>query len=76
MSKSTPEHDVATRDQLDEYARERLNETRRLYYARHPEQMLRNRLTSAANLLTKHGFIDPADRDDILARVGVLANDK
>lgn len=58
-----------TAQQLDEYARARMNETRRQYYARNPEKIIRNRLTSAANLLAKHGLIDAQTRDAILARV-------
>ena len=58
---------------LDEYARERENAARRASYARHPERVLRQRLTSAANLLTRHGLIDVQTRAAILQRVGGVA---
>lgn len=59
-----------TLEMLDEYARERENAARRACYARHPERVMRQRLTSAANLLTRHGLIDNQTRADILERVG------
>ena len=58
-----------TLDMLDEYARERENAARRASYARHPERVMRQRLTSAANLLTRHGLIDDQTRAAIMERV-------
>lgn len=61
--------DNLTLEQLDEYARARMNETRRQYYARNPDKVIRNRLTSAANLLYRHGLIDDQTRAAVLSRV-------
>lgn len=58
-----------TLEQLDEYARQRTNRARRECYARHPERVMRQRLTSATNLLNRHGLIDDLQRDSILAAV-------
>lgn len=58
-----------TLEQLDQYARERENARRRADYRRHPERATRNRLTSAANLLYRHGLIDKAVHAAILAHV-------
>ena len=62
-----------TDEMLEEYARERENAARRASYALHPERVLRQRLTSAANLLTRHGLIDDQTRAAILERVGGVA---
>ena len=62
-----------TPELMDEYARERENAARRASYALHPERVLRQRLTSAANLLTRHGLIDDQTRAAILERVGGVA---
>lgn len=56
--------------QLDQYARERENARRREDYRRHPERAKRNRLTSAANLLYRHGLIDERMHSDIVSHIG------
>ena len=53
-------------DVLSDYVREYVNSTRRESYARHPERVMRQRLTSAANLLNRHGLIDDRQRASIL----------
>lgn len=53
-------------DVLPDYVREQINAIRRKSYARHPERVMRQRLTSAANLLNRHGFIDDRQRASIL----------
>lgn len=58
-----------TLEMLDEYARDHENAARRASYARHPERVMRQRLTSAANLLTRHGLIDDQTRAAILNRM-------
>lgn len=64
-------HDTTTipDDVLSDYVRKYVNATRRESYARHPERVMRQRLTSAANLLTRHGLIDDHQRAAILAKV-------
>lgn len=54
---------------IDQYVREYINASRRACYARHPERVMRQRLKSAANLLARHGLLDPATRDAIIARI-------
>jgi hypothetical protein len=61
--------DGITLEALDEYARAMGNRQRRESYARHPERVMRQRLVSAANLLTRHGLIDEPTRAEILERV-------
>ena len=56
-------------DALSDYVREQINSIRRASYARHPERVMRQRLTSAANLLNRYGFIDDRQRASILAAV-------
>jgi hypothetical protein len=56
-------------DVLSDYVREYVNSTRRESYARHPERVMRQRLTSAANLLNRHGLIDDRQRASILEAV-------
>ena len=56
-------------DVLSDYVREYVNATRRESYARHPERVMRQRLTSAANLLNRYGLIDDRQRASILAAV-------
>ena len=51
------------------YVREYINSTRRESYARHPDRVMRQRLTSAANLLNRHGLIDDQQRASILEAV-------
>jgi hypothetical protein len=63
MEKTIPD------DVLSNYVREYVNSTRRESYARHPERVMRQRLTSAANLLNRHGFIDDRQRASILDAV-------
>ena len=46
-----------TLEMLDEYARVKENARRRADYAKHPDRVLRNRLTTATNLLNRHGRI-------------------
>lgn len=72
-----------TVEMLDAYARERQNRARRESYARHPERVERQRLTSYTNFLTKHGRIvldsvpplpwSDADRAAVLAQAERLA---
>ena len=59
-----------TLDQADQYIRDHINAMRRECYARHPERVLRNRLTRAVNLLTRQGLIDDQTRADLIQRVG------
>lgn len=54
---------------IDQYVREYINASRRASYARHPDRVMRQRLKSAANLLARHGLIDPDARDAIIARI-------
>lgn len=56
-------------DVLPDYVRKFVNLTRRESYARHPERVLRQRLTSAANLLNRHGYIDDRQRASILEAI-------
>lgn len=56
-------------DVLSDYVRKYVNSARRESYARHPERVMRQRLTSAANLLTKHGLLDDLQRAAILERI-------
>lgn len=49
--------DGLTLEQLDEYARKRENARRREDYARHPERVERQRLSTYTNFLRKHGRI-------------------
>jgi hypothetical protein len=56
-------------DVLSDYVREYVNATRRESYARHPERVMRQRLTCAANLLNRYGFIDDRQRASILDAV-------
>ena len=51
-----------TIEELDEYARQKECARRRADYAKHPERVLRNRITAAVNLLERQGFtvIPPA----------------
>ena len=56
-------------DALSNYVREYVNSTRRESYARHPERVMRQRLTSAANLLTRYGLIDDNQREAIVSKV-------
>ena len=58
-----------TLEAWDQYIHEREKERRRECYARHPDRAIRQRLTCAANLLNRHGFIDDQRRDAILAAV-------
>lgn len=60
---------IVTDALMEEYARARMNDSRRQYYARNPEKIIRNRLTSAANLLHKHGLIDDNTHASVLARI-------
>lgn len=46
-----------TLEQLDEFARKRENARRREDYARHPERVERQRLSSYTNFLRRHGRI-------------------
>lgn len=62
--------DGVTLEMLDEYARAQLNASRRASYARHPERVMKQRLTSAANLLCRYGLIDEETRATVLERVG------
>lgn len=57
-------------DDLVEYGRQFINETRRRSYAAHPERVLRNRVCSAAHLLHREGYIDDEQHDAILTRAG------
>lgn len=66
--------DGITVEMLDEYATDKINAARRASYARHPERVLRQRLTSATNLLYKHGLIDDDTRAAVLERVGGAVN--
>jgi hypothetical protein len=52
-----------------DYVRQYVNATRRESYSRHPERVMRQRLTSAANLLTRHGLITDLQRAAILERI-------
>ena len=49
--------DGLTLDQLDEYARQRENARRRADYAKHPERVLRQRLSTYSNFLRRNGRI-------------------
>jgi len=60
---------IVTDALMEEYARARMNESRRQYYARNPEKIIRNRLTSAANLLHKHGLIDDNTHASVLSHI-------
>lgn len=44
-----------TLEMLDEYARHKENARRRADYAKHPERVERNRLTTYTNFLNRHG---------------------
>ena len=46
-----------TLEQLDEYARQRENARRRADYAKHPERVERQRLSTYSNFLRRHGRI-------------------
>lgn len=59
-----------TSEEFDEYARAYHNAARRASYARHPDRVMRQRLVSAANLLTRHGLLDEKTRCSILERAG------
>lgn len=61
-------------EQFDEYAREHYNAARRACYARHPERVMRQRLTSAANLLHRYGLIDDQQRQTITDTIKVVAD--
>lgn len=61
--------DGMTVETFDEYAKQYRNAQRRAYYAKHPETIMRQRLVSAANLLTRYGMIDALTRAAILERV-------
>ena len=54
---------------LDQYARARENAARRASYARHPERVMRQRITSAANLLLRYGLIERDQHSAILEAV-------
>ena len=56
-------------DVLDQYARDRANAARRASYARHPERVMRQRITSAANLLFRLNLIGSDQHAAILAHV-------
>lgn len=58
-----------TEELLDKYARDYQNAARRKSYARHPERVMRQRLTSAANLLARHGLIDDQAHASILSAI-------
>ena len=65
-----PETRNLSPEELDAFIRKYQNAARRASYARHPERVMRQRLTSAVNLLTKHGLIDDQIRGSILSRIG------
>lgn len=54
-----------TMETMDEYVREHTNAARRASYANHPERVLRQRLTCAANLLHRYGLLNDDERHDI-----------
>lgn len=56
-------------DMMPDYVRKEINSIRRASYARHPERVMRQRLTCAANLLNRHGLIDDSQRASILETV-------
>lgn len=68
-------HDLTSEDfdAYDAYAREHYNATRRASYARHPERVMRQRLTSAANLLNRYGLIDDHQKQTITDAIKVVA---
>lgn len=49
--------DGLTLEELDEYARQRENARRRADYAKHPERVLRQRLSTYSNFLRRNGRI-------------------
>ena len=61
-----------TSEEFDEYAREHYNATRRACYARHPERVMRQRLTSAVNLLHRYGLIDDQLKQSIADGIKVV----
>lgn len=64
-----------TLENLDEYAREHHNAARRASYANHPERVLRQRLTCAANLLHRYGLLNDEEKLDIDEAIdGVIAH--
>jgi len=69
MSQSWNLPEGVTLEMLDEYARERENAARRESYARHPDRVMRQRLTSAANLLARYGLLDTDARAAIHAAI-------
>ena len=62
-----------TSEEFDAYAREHYNAARRACYARHPERVMRQRLTSAVNLLNRYGLIDDQQRQTITDAIKVVA---
>lgn len=59
-----------TSEEFDAYAKAHYNAARRASYARHPDRVIRQRLVSAANLLTRHGLLDEQTHLSILERAG------
>lgn len=53
-------------DVLSDYVREYVNATRRESYARHPERVMKQRLTSAANLLYRFDLVNDTQWQSIL----------
>ena len=54
----TPLPEGVSLEQLDQYARARVNAQRRASYARHPARVMAQRLRSAVNLLERTGHMD------------------
>lgn len=67
--------DGITQEAFDRYAMAHHNAIRRACYANHPERVMRQRLTSAVNLLHRHGLIDTQQRQTIAEMIRtVIAN--
>lgn len=62
-------------DVLRQYGREYINDARRKSYARHPERVMRQRLTCAANLLNRYGLIDEDHRASLLERIKAVTKE-
>ena len=59
--------DGLTLEQLDELVAQRARQKRNEYNANHPEVVLRRRIATSINLLTKHGYVVlPPNKDKVM----------
>jgi hypothetical protein len=65
-----------TSEEFDAYAKAHYNAARRASYARHPDRVMRQRLVSAVNLLSRHGLIDNQLKQTITNSIKAVADNE